>query len=196
MVLRLALHATAAALLMACAPAPERSEAAGNAFWSAISGLCGKSFEGRVIEGTAPGDAAFAAQRLVMHVRECNADEIRIPFHVGDNRSRTWVLTRLPEDRLRLKHDHRHADGAEDAVTQYGGESEASTALLRDFPADAHTARLIPAAANNIWTIGVSADGSRFVYALRREAEGRRFRVEFDLTRPVATPPAPWGAKS
>ena len=26
-----------------------------------------------------------------------------------------------------------------------------------------------------------------------REAEGRRFRVEFDLTQPVAAPPAPWG---
>jgi len=32
-----------------------------------------------------------------------------------------------------------------------------------------------------------------FGYGLRREAEGRRFRVEFDLTKPVEVPPAPWG---
>jgi hypothetical protein len=32
-----------------------------------------------------------------------------------------------------------------------------------------------------------------FAYALRREGTDRRFRVEFDLTAPVPTPPAPWG---
>ena len=183
-----------AALTLACTPAPPRPTASGDAFWQALSALCGKAFEGRVVEGTAPGDAAFASQRLVMHVRECGAREIRIPFHVGDNRSRTWVVTRLPDGRLRLKHDHRHADGSEDAITQYGGDSAlAGSATALDFHADAHTARLIPAAATNIWTMGVAPDGTRFTYALRREAEGRRFRVEFDLTRPVDAPP-PWGA--
>jgi hypothetical protein len=182
-------------LVVACASTPPRPVAAGDAFWQELSSLCGKAFEGRVVEGTAPGDAAFASQRLVMHVRECDAQQLRIPFHVGDNRSRTWVITRLPDGKLRLKHDHRHADGSEDAVTQYGGDTAtASSATLQDFPADAYTARLIPAAATNIWTVGVSADGTRFTYALRREAEGRRFRVEFDLTRPIAAPPPPWGS--
>jgi len=32
----------------------------------------------------------------------------------------------------------------------------------------------------------------RFVYELTRP-EGRRFRVEFDLSTPVPLPPAPWG---
>lgn len=185
----------AAAFTHACAPAPPKSAAPGDIFWQALSGLCGQAFEGRVVEGTAPGDATFASQRLLMHVRECNARQLRIPFHVGDDRSRTWVVTRLPEGGLRLKHDHRHADGSEDAITQYGGDTAvASAALTQDFHADAHTAKLIPAAASNIWTLGVSADGARFTYALRREAEGRRFRVDFDLTRPVAPPPPPWGA--
>jgi hypothetical protein len=193
---RTSLLGLAAALTLACAPTAPRPAAPGDAFWQALSALCGKAFEGRVVEGTAPGDAAFASQRLVMHVRECGAQQMRIPFHVGDNRSRTWVVTRLPEGNLRLKHDHRHADGSEDAVTQYGGDSAlSSTATLQDFQADAHTARLIPAAATNIWTMGVSADGTHFIYALRREAEGRRFRVHFDLARPVEAPPPPWGAK-
>jgi hypothetical protein len=33
----------------------------------------------------------------------------------------------------------------------------------------------------------------RFVYELSRP-DGRLFRVEFDLTVPIAPPPAPWGA--
>lgn len=163
-------------------------------FWARLTALCGRAFEGRMVEGTAPADAAFGAQRMVMHVRACGPDEIRIPFHVGANRSRTWVITRTAAG-LRLKHDHRHEDGSEDAVTQYGGDtSEAGTAAKQEFAADEFTGRLIPAAKSNIWTVEVTP-GAMFAYALRREAEGRRFRVEFDLTKPVEPPPAPWGAK-
>jgi len=162
-------------------------------FWKNLRALCGQAFEGRMIEGTAPSDAAFAGQRMVMHVRACGENEIRIPFHVGTNRSRTWVITRTPAG-LRLKHDHRHEDGSEDKVTQYGGDTAAAGGAGRqDFPADAFTAQLIPAAATNIWTVSIEP-GKVFGYGLRREAEGRRFRVEFDLTKPVAVPPAPWGS--
>ncbi len=162
-------------------------------FWKNLSALCGQAFEGRVIEGTAPSDAAFKDQRLVMHVRACGENEIRIPFHVGTNRSRTWVITRTATG-LRLKHDHRHEDGSADRVTQYGGDTTAAgTAGRQDFAADAFTAQLIPAAATNIWTMLIEP-GKVFGYGLRREAEGRRFRVEFDLTKPVEVPPAPWGS--
>ena len=87
-----------------------------------LSALCGKAFEGRIVSPPVAADASFAGKRLVMHVRECTADTIRIPFHVGDDRSRTWVVTRTATG-LRLKHDHRHRDGSEDKVTQYGGDS-------------------------------------------------------------------------
>jgi hypothetical protein len=124
-----------------------------------------------------------------MHVRSCTADEIRIPFHVGENRSRTWVLTRTA-DGIRLKHDHRHSDGTPDAVTMYGGDGPAG-GLSVDFAADAYTASLIPAAATNIWTIALDP-GRTFTYGLRREEQNRRFRVSFDLTRPVDAPPPAW----
>ena len=163
-------------------------------FWRELQALCGKAFEGRMVEGTAASDAAFAGQRMVMHVRQCSADEIRIPFHVGENRSRTWILTRTPEG-IRLKHDHRHEDGSEDAVTQYGGDTRTpGTREMQEFHADAFTAQLLPAAQTNIWTMRVEA-GKLFRYALRREAEHRRFAVEFDLTRPVDAPPPPWGSQ-
>ncbi len=127
-----------------------------------------------------------------MHVRECDGETVRVPFHVGDDRSRTWVFTRTPAG-LRLKHDHRHADGSEDAVTQYGGDTAApGTPTRQEFPADAFTATLLPAASTNTWTVEV-VPGETFVYALRRENSDRRFRIAFDLTRPVAAPPAPWG---
>ena len=161
----------------------------GDALWNALQALCGKAFEGKLVEGTEASDKAMAAERLVMHVRTCSATEIRIPFHVGANRSRTWVITRTA-DGLRLKHDHRHEDGTEDAVTQYGGDSRSASGTTIDFFADAHTAKIVPAAATNIWTIGVG--NGTFTYALRREAQNRRFRVDFDLSRPIAAPPAPW----
>lgn len=164
----------------------------GGELWRALQPLCGKAFEGRLTEGTEPSDAAIGKERLVMHVRQCAPEEIRIPFHVGENRSRTWILTRTP-DGVRLKHDHRHEDGSEDRITQYGGDTRGSTASRSlDFIADDFTANLIPAAATNIWTIGIDDPGKTFIYALRREAQGRRFRVTFDLTRAVPLPPSPW----
>jgi hypothetical protein len=161
-----------------------------DALWAALQPLCGKSFAGTMVEGTEPSDAEIGRETLVMHVRQCSASEIRIPFHVGANRSRTWVLTRTANG-VRLKHDHRHEDGTEDRVSQYGGDTRVSTPSPSvDFYADEYTAKLLPAAATNIWTIAVHDD--TFTYALRREAMGRRFRVEFDLTKPVATPPDAW----
>ena len=162
----------------------------GDALWNALTSLCGKAFEGRMVEGTEPGDKAMEGQRMVMHVRSCTADELRIPFFVGENRSRTWVITRTPTG-LRLKHDHRHEDGTEDAVTQYGGDSRAADGLSVDFYADEYTAKLLPASASNIWTMAIEP-GKTFSYGLRREAMHRRFRVEFDLGKGVPAPPAPW----
>ena len=64
----------------------------------------------------------------------------------------------------------------------------------KTFPADDFTKALLiregnTAGAANIWTIEI--DTRTFAYELRRP--GRFFRVEFDLSRPVAPPPAPWG---
>lgn len=160
-----------------------------DAFLAGLRAHCGKAYEGRLVDPQ-PADTAIARQRLVMHVRGCG-DTVRIPFHVGEDRSRTWVLTRTAGG-VRLKHDHRHADGTEDAITQYGGDSRpGGTASAMDFAADSFTAALIPAARTNVWTVELTP--TRFTYQLRREGTERRFRAEFDLTRPVGTPPAPWG---
>lgn len=184
----------AGTLALGCAaatPEPEAGEIERNTFWASLQALCGKAFEGELAQGN-ESDSSFTESRLVMHVRECAAEEIKIPFHVGDDHSRTWVLTRTDEG-IRLKHDHRLEDGTPDEVTQYGGDTvEPGTTEWQEFGADAYTASLIPAASTNIWTVEIIPD-TIFAYGLRREGTDRRFRVEFDLTRPVETPPTPWG---
>ena len=164
-------------------------------FFAALRGLCDGAFEGRVVT-TDAADREMAGRRLVMHVRSCEGDTIRIPFHVGADRSRAWVVTRTPAG-LRLKHDHRHEDGSEDALTQYGGDTATPGSVTRqEFPADAFSRGLFvqqnrAVSVTNVWAMEIQP-GRLFAYELRRE--GRHFRVEFDLTRPVAAPPPPWGA--
>lgn len=180
--------------IASCVTAPAQSPQ--SVFWTRLSELCGSAFAGRVVS-TDTADARFAGQALVMHVRECTRDEIRIPFHVGEDRSRTWVITRIP-GALRLKHDHRHEDGAEDVLSQYGGDTLGGGQPGRqEFPADDFSKELfrannIPASIENVWGVEITP-GGMFAYELRRP--GRHFRVEFDLTAPIPAPPPPWGAE-
>lgn len=157
-----------------------------------LQSLCGQAFAGTVVESVPP-DPSFDGQELVMHVRQCEEDVVRVPLHLGEDRSRTWVISRIP-DGLLLKHDHRQEDGTEDRITQYGGDTTGpGSAERQEFSADAYTAALVPAAASNVWTLEIRL-GEMFVYALRREGFERRFRIEFDLSQPVPAPPPPWGS--
>ena len=163
-------------------------------FWQRLQALCGRAFEGKAVV-VPPGDTTFAGKRLVMHVRECRPDQVRIPFHIGDDRSRTWVITRLPAG-FRLRHDHRNEDGSPAARTDYGGDTAPGTgsAGSQSFPADIQTSGIAPVSKTNAWAIDVEP-GARFVYALGREGTDRRFRIEFDLSKPITPPPPPWGAR-
>lgn len=187
----------AALALAACAsaPAPDVTLAPQDEFFARLTALCGQAFAGHVAT-TDPADAEMARRPLVMHVRECSDREIRIPFHVGEDRSRTWVITRT-DSGLRLKHDHRHEDGTEDVLSQYGGDTATEgSAERQEFPADAFSRALfvengIPQSVDNVWAVEVRPYGT-FAYELSRPS--RHFRVEFDLRRPLEPPPPPWGA--
>ncbi|SFV29514.1 MULTISPECIES: hypothetical protein [unclassified Pseudoxanthomonas] len=170
-------------------------------FLANLRPLCGKAYAGRITANqpasTTPDP--FEGKTLVMHVRGCDdpTREIRIPFHVGDDRSRTWVLTRTGTG-VRLKHDHRHEDGSPDAVTMYGGDTaEPGSTQRQAFPVDVDSIAMfqregLAASVTNTWAMEL-VPGKTFVYELSRP-NGRLFRVEFDLTTPVELPPAPWGA--
>lgn len=186
--------------LLAASAAASAQASPAETFWAELGNLCAKAFGGVVAADTS-NSPDFAGKALVMHVRSCGRDRIRIPFFVGDDRSRTWVLTRKG-GRIELKHDHRHADGKPDAVTMYGGTTTSPGMATRQFfPADEETARVIPppagnapSAAANVWWIDL-VPGEHFTYNLRRLGSDRLFSVRFDLKTPVKPPLPPWGWK-
>ncbi|MFN3755415.1 MAG: hypothetical protein ACK4RM_00525 [Flavobacterium sp.] len=158
-------------------------------FWSQLQKFCGSSFEGTITEGPANDD--FRGKKLVMHVKSCEPNRIRIPFFVGEDKSRTWILT-LKNGLITLKHDHRHEDGSEDNITQYGGtNTNSGLSNLQMFPADPQTCELIGYACANLWWITINE--TSFTYNLMRIGSERRFTVTFDLTKMVENPSAPWG---
>ena len=164
-----------------------------DAFFNAINELCGKAYSGTItVDNDSSG--SFANKKLIMHVRHCDETQLQIPFHVGDDASRTWLITKTGSG-LSLKHDHRHSDGTEAALTQYGGHTvDAGWAQVQSFPADQYSKELfvenaIPQSVGNTWQMYIYPE--RFTYRLIRQ--GREFRVDFDLTNPVEAPPAPWG---
>mgnify|MGYP000285672721 CR=1 FL=1 len=164
-----------------------------DAFFSNISKHCGKAYEGKVTVDNAPG-GSFSENKLIMHVRKCSDSELQIPFHVGDDASRTWILTKTGSG-ISLKHDHRKKDGSDDESTMYGGHTQdAGWAQVQSFPADQYSKELfvkhgIPQSIGNTWQMYIYPE--KFTYRLIRQ--GREFRVDFDLTKPVKAPAAPWG---
>ena len=190
---------TAAAFMLASTaalarPAPLVSIPSHDSFFNSIAAHCGKAFEGKVTVDNATGPSSFADKKLVMHVRKCNERELQVPFHVGDDASRTWIITKTGSG-LSLKHDHRHKDGSDDVSTMYGGHTvDAGFANMQSFPADQYSKELfvsqgIPQSVGNTWQMYIYPE--QFTYRLIRQ--GREFRVDFDLTKPITPPAAPWG---
>lgn len=162
-------------------------------FKKKLEAHCGKSYEGQIIEGGREGDA-FTGKKLVMQVLSCEENQIKIPFYVGDDQSRTWVLT-FKDDKIQLKHDHRHEDGTSDKITMYGGTSpNTGHADKQFFPADQETCNLIDYACSNVWWMTI--DETSFTYNLRVVGSARQFSVKFDLTKPVEFNKKPWGWKN
>lgn len=141
-------------------------------YFARIKSLCGARYEGQSVFPEDPGDG-FRDKLLVAVIQTCDEDEIRIPFIVGDDHSRTWILKKT-SDGLQFKHDHRHEDGTADKITLYGGTAIGSgTQQAQSFPADDYTAMLIPEASTNEWFLSLSDDNSEMVYYLERHKKPR-----------------------
>jgi hypothetical protein len=162
------------------------------AFWAALQAHCGQAYAGEVSDITEYYRAGLEGRRAVIHFFECSEDRIHIPFHVDDNRSRNWILTRVGGT-IRLKHDHRHEDGTEEDITQYGGDAPVPGLATRQiFPADEHTARSTPLRFDNFWFLDF-VDPTTLQYGVHWPKQGHSIRFSFDLSSPVPPPPAPWG---
>ena len=161
-----------ASQLFALAPAFAQAQDARDQFFATMQSLCGQQFEG-VLVYPRHGQHDFSGKRLVADFASCSETQVKVPFQVGEDKSRTWIISRTPAG-LALQHDHRHADGTPDAITMYGGmASSEGSARSQSFLADDYTARLVKGAATNVWTISVSADGSTLTYHLERDQQPR-----------------------
>jgi hypothetical protein len=155
-----------------------------DAFWRNLQSLCESAAEGRLLAAPEGDTQIDPGARLVVHFRECGEHELRFPLHVDANRSRTWVFIRHAEA-LELRHDHRYADGREEATTWYGATTlEPGTPFRQEFVSER----------NGVlggWRVEIEP-GRRYTYGTIRAGEWRH-HLEFDLTRPAALPPPPWG---
>jgi hypothetical protein len=166
----------------AAAPAGPGPATPRDAFWANLRSLCESAAEGELLQ--APDDQISPDARLVVHFRECGADELRFPLHVDENRSRTWVFIRHA-DRLELRHDHRHADGTEEANTWYGATTlDEGTPGRQEFVSERNGVLFG-------WRVEIDP-GRSYAYGTIRGGEWRHHLV-FDLTRSAAIPPPPWG---
>ncbi len=140
-------------------------------FMATLKSLCGQRFEGGQAYAIDPRND-FAGKVISTQVM-CTDAGVRMPVTVGEDRSRTWIITRSPAG-LELRHDHRHSDGTPDAVTMYGGMARAGgAALSQSFHADAQTARMVPGSETNVWTMSLSEDKRVLTYHLERHAKPR-----------------------
>lgn len=176
-------------ILFSIAQSYGQSQSEAKKFLEQFKQLEGKYFEGKIVAGGKEGDG-FVGQKLMMQVKSYSDREVKIPFYVGEDKSRTWVLS-YSNNILTLKHDHRHKDGSADTVTYYGGTANNSgSEIMQMFPADQETCQMIDYACYNVWWI--TMDGNTFTYNLRRIGSDRLFSVKFDLSKAIESNYQPW----
>ncbi len=153
------------------------------AFLDNLASFCGKSFRGKE-SYSAPGRESWADKDFIMHVTVCEPDKVYIPFHLDEDRSRTWMFI-AGEQGLRFRHDHRHDDGTPEELTMYGGYADGTgTAYMQKFPADEYTVELLDDVFNREWRVIITEDLSALKYQLLYHGE-LVFAAEFDLLNPL-----------
>lgn len=181
--------ASLSSISVSAAPSPAQQQ-----FFDQLKALCGKAFAGKTTVDNQPS-AAFSGD-MVMHVRDCSDTQIQLPFVVGENRSRTWIISKT-DTGLQLQHQHKHKDGTDDESTLYGGHTATpGWAEAQSFPADDYSKNLFiktktPQSVDNTWHMYLYPNE---IFSYRLTREGREFRVDFDLTKAVALPKTNWGA--
>ncbi|MFU8811459.1 MAG: hypothetical protein ACNA78_00755 [Balneolaceae bacterium] len=154
------------------------------AFFTNISELCGAWFSG---QATFPDDPehTLVATGLRVHVTECGDERIDLNLYRdgGDTWHATWILE-MKDNGLHLYHDHigeKEYPEGEEPLTGYGGYADVrGTSTVQYFPADDHTAEILPEAATNVWMMQLDLESGAFVYYLERNDEPR-FRAEVYL---------------
>lgn len=162
----------------AAADAP--TETVHEQFFNNVASLCGETFSG---ESTYPDDPDhdLVDTELVVNIVECEENMIKVNLHRDtDTWHATWVLEKR-ENGLHLYHDHigeREYEEGEEPLTGYGGYADdQGDATTQFFPADDHTAEILPEASTNVWMMSMNLEEESFIYYLERHNEPR-FRAE------------------
>ncbi|MGL4585284.1 MAG: hypothetical protein ACRCVU_20195 [Flavobacterium sp.] len=157
-------------------------------FLAALSAHCGKAYKGEIVSPNVPAD--FKDKELIMRVISCKEEEVKISFFVGEDLSRTWVFS-LEDNKVKLKHDHRHKDGTPDDITMYGGTAtNTGFADMQFFPADQQTVDMMQTIAGNVWWVTIK--DNKYTYNLKRVDSNSFFSASFDLANEVKTDKMPW----
>lgn len=165
-------------------PDVEKTKTSQDIFFERFKTLEGQRFLGKEVY-IQEGRESWAHLEMEMYVREWKEDVVYIPFRLADNSSRTWTIYRQDDNRLWLRHDHRHEDGTPEDINMYGGfSSDKSDAQQQFFPADDYTCKLISYACENEWILRLKEDLTVFSYILEKSGV-RIIQIDFDLTQPV-----------
>lgn len=170
------------------------SEEITKAFLANYEPFCGKAFAGKSTFTDLGENHVLNDANLLMIFDFCTSDNVRIPFFVEDDRSRTWILS-YTEAGLRLGHDHRYEDGTEHEANFYGGiamentgnyfehypENKTSSEYKLFFPADERTLADRPAREINVWSKEFDLENQRYYYRLYLYGD-LRFEATFDLS--------------
>lgn len=164
-------------------------------FFDSLAEQCGNAYPGGLTLEPPGDDMLTGTELLIVHFRECDENQLKLPFHIeleeseDWDRSRTWIFTRH-EDGLEIRHDHRKPDGSNDEVTMYGGFSvDGGTQLRQEFKSIPRTEEM---GYFRGWRIEI-VPGERYTYGTIRDTTWS-WRVDFDLTEPLTElPPVPWG---
>jgi hypothetical protein len=188
-------------LLAACRPGEDAGPgdldplAAQHAFFETMRGLCGQTFGGRTIFAEV-SDTTFEPARLYFTVEECGDQELRMPFVVGGDHSRTWIL-RMGEEGLTFLHEHLRADGTEYENSGFGGHaSPEGSSTFQHFPDHQATAET-PPELRRVWRLRLDREHELFHYYLDRGGRPA-YRLLFHLgppspplQAPITTEPVP-----
>lgn len=153
-------------------------------FFDNYSDFCGNAYSGTTNYVDLGSGEIFEEAELTMVIRDCEEDVVRIPFHVDEDTSRTWIV-KLTEQGLHLSHDHRYEDGSQHDNNFYGGYGDdEGTAFIQYFPADHRTIEDRPARSINRWAKEFDLEAMKYYYRLYLDGE-MRLEAEFDLSEPV-----------
>jgi hypothetical protein len=155
------------------------------AFLANYDDYCGFAYRGESTLVELGDDHPLEGADLLMVLGRCDSNEVRIPFHVDDDRSRTWIVRRVGDGRLHLSHDHRYPDGTEHYANMYGGYSDGegdSTTVF--FPADERTISERPAREINRWSKSFDHSQQSYFYRLYLR-DTLRYEARFDLSNPL-----------